>query len=392
VAVVVAVGAALVLAALGLRTHLTPTPSPGGKPALTEAQQAALAQLEQAASSRPTNAMLQQQLSSMYLSAGRESEACQVLQRLCQANPTDLGNWLTLGDLQMKLEHYGAAADAYGHAVALGPHNVTALCALAQADLTRGHSSEVESLVRRAEQSDPRSAVPHFVRGQLLLRSAMADVAIPEFQRAVALQPDYMAGWLALAVASLQAKQWSVTADACRHAARLDPHNSGVLSLWAQASLERGLPQDEAEARRLAEAALRINPQDAGSHYIIGVLELRASHLDAAIGHLEAALQADPSRLDVRTNLLKAYQRAGRSADADHELKVLDAQTEYQRQVDVLIARTQVQPNDARLRLRLGDLYASVGKRRQARVEYERALDLDPKLEPARAALHQLGE
>lgn len=352
---------------------------------------AAVAQLEKAAAAQPFNVPLQRQLAAAYVSLGRLDESERVMERLCRLTPEDSAAWLALGQLQSHQNHLSSAAHSLERAVSLTPHDIPTLCALAQVEIKRGKTRRAEVLINQAQRADPHAGFPYFIRGQLLRRTAMAEVAIPEFQRAVAAEPGNLSGWMALADAQFQIKRLKDAETSCKNALRVDPQNADALSLLAQVKMQRAASGDSEEAARLAEQAIAAHPQDANSHYVLGVLRLRAGNAAEAITHLEAALTFDSSRLDARINLAKAYQRAGRDADAERQLKLLEAGAEYDKKVNALVAQTQARPAEPALHFQLGDLYASVGGRDKAILEYQRTLELDPNYRTAREALQRLG-
>jgi cytochrome c-type biogenesis protein CcmH/NrfG len=377
-------GAVLIVAACFLRARLESRLTP------LEQQKAAIARLEQAAAARPNDAASCYQLAEAYARAGRVADARRSYERLCLLDSHNPQAWLALGTFEQQRGRVGAAAFAYERAVEAAPSNVEPLCALAELELRRNRVERAAQLAERALKLDPRAGCPHLVKGRVLLRSAAPEVAIPYFQRAVELEPDLLPGWVALAGWQLFVKRLDEAEAACAAGLRLDPNNPDLLALLADVKMQRASPVDVEEAARLAERALRAKPDHPEGQYVLGVIALRSNHVPEAIRHLEAALAADGSRLDARSNLVKAYRRAGRQAEAETQLKLLDIGLEYTRKVNVLLIRAQARPRDPDLHWQLAELYRSVGAREKAIREYGRVLELDPKRQSARAALERL--
>ncbi len=355
-----------------------------------EQQRAAVAQIESAAAARPFDAALQRQLVAAYLNAGNLEKAQRVLEHIVSLAPNEAAGWLALGEVQARQNLLNVAAQSFGRAIFLEPKNIQFLCSLAQIEIKRGKTQRAETLIKKAQRLNPRAGFPHFIKGQLLRRTAMAEVAIPEFQRAVELESGNVSGWMALADAQFQVKRLNDAEKSCQKALQIDTNNADILSLLAQVKMQRAATDDFESAMHLAEQALGAQPQHSNSHYVLGVLRLRNGAVEDAITHLEAALAAEPSRLDARINLAKAYQRAGRNAEADQQLKLLETAAEYEKKVGVLVAQTQARPHEASLHFQLGELYASVGGRDKAMLEYQRALDLKPGYSAAIASLKKL--
>ena len=132
------------------------------------------------------------------------------------------------------------------------------------------------------------------------------------------------------------------------------------------------------EATALLGDAIRRAPGLADAHSNLGVALLRAGHAAEATVEFEAALRLAPGHLQARANLAAAHQQlgvvdaqAGRMADAlaHFETAVRDA------------------PDDAAIRYNLGTAYLATGRPREAVIQLEEALRLNPGLTEARANL-----
>jgi len=367
-----------------VRTHL-PLPA---QPSSREA--AALAALERQAANSPSDPQLQYQLGTARAALGQLDGARTAFQRLCQLTPTNPPSWVVLGDFELRAGELRGAEQAYRRAVALTPNDASVLCALAQTLLRRGFAEEAEHLVTAAQRAAPHAGRPHFLRAQLVMRSSATEVALPELRRAVELEPDYLPPWLMLAAACLELRRWADVDLACNGALRVDPGNSQALAVMAQARVLRGAAGDAAEAETLAMRALKANPRHGGAHYVLGLLALRANRVPDAIEHLEAALLAEGTRVDARSNLARAYRLAGRTTEAEQQLKLVAQQTRYRQTVEELVMRAHQSPRDPRIHQQLAELYASVGGREKAISEYEKTVALEPGNQAARTALDRL--
>jgi len=126
--------------------------------------------------------------------------------------------------------------------------------------------------------------------------------------------------------------------------------------------------QDEA-ARRFTDAldsyrrATRFDPSWFEAQYNCGVMAYRLRDYQFSLGAYEMALAIHPDSLDARYNFALALKAAGYVPDAVDELK------------EILASK----PNDARIHLELGNIYAQ--KLRdvpRAHAEYLKVLQLDP--------------
>lgn len=106
-----------------------------------------------------------------------------------------------------------------------------------------------------------------------------------------------------------------------------------------------------------------------------GFAALQLGHVETAITHLAAAVQANPRESRYRAYYGRALASTGRSQRL--------AETELQ-------AAIRIEPNNTSYRLMLAQLYYELAFYRRARSEIERLLELDPNHGPARALLEKL--
>ena len=67
---------------------------------------------------------------------------------------------------------------------------------------------------------------------------------------------------------------------------------------------------------------LAAHPDHAQAQYQLGKELLDTGNVDEAVPHLEAAARLDPEKDYIHYQLQAAYRKAGRTADADKELKI----------------------------------------------------------------------
>lgn len=126
--------------------------------------------------------------------------------------------------------------------------------------------------------------------------------------------------------------------------------------------------EDEA-ARQFTDAldsyrqAARLDPSWFQAQYNCGVMAYRLRDYQFSLQAYEMALAIEPDSLDARYNFALALKAAGYVPDAVEQLKIILAS----------------HPNDARVHLELGNLYAQrLGDVPRARAEYLEVLRLDP--------------
>ena len=134
--------------------------------------------------------------------------------------------------------------------------------------------------------TSPRNPVGHFARGQLLRALGQFDAAIPDYERAVALDRNWVA-----AIAAL---------GQCKFLA---------------GAIEEAIPAQE--------QAIRLSPRDPrlpNWYWRIGMVHLLKARLDDAISWLEKARSANPRLAGPRAWLASAYALAGNGEGAATEL------------------------------------------------------------------------
>jgi tetratricopeptide (TPR) repeat protein len=149
------------------------------------------------------------------------------------------------------------------------------------ADVTRA-----EGLAGQALAASPRSPLAHFAKGQVLRAQRRFEEAIPEYEAAVALNPNWVNALHAL----------------------------GQCKLYT-GSIEETIP--------LVEQAIRLSPRDPqlGIWYNqIGVVRLIQSHTEEAVTCLEKARNHIPTHSAVRGYLAAAYALRGEIERAAAEL------------------------------------------------------------------------
>ncbi|MGH9602925.1 MAG: tetratricopeptide repeat protein [Terriglobales bacterium] len=193
-----------------------------------------------------------------------------------------------------------------------------------------------EQAATRRLESNPRDAQALDERGIARLRLGKPEGAIADLERAVELDPASPNLWANLAFVLLKAGR---------------------------------VP----EAMTNARVALRLKPDHSGAHFYLGrgLVETGGS-LPEAIEHLRIAAEANPEDPEVNLELFNAYRSQGDTPSAFTQLRAL---------------RGIFPPNDARVFYCDALLQADLGNLDAAIRRFQRALELDPQLDPVRLDL-----
>jgi Flp pilus assembly protein TadD len=241
-------------------------------------------------------------------------------------------------------------------AVRLSPDNAKYLLALGVALADVDKRGAVKTL-REALQHGANDAEAHYDLALALANDGDEAAAIEEFKRALELNPKHASALRGLGVALM-------------HQSKFD------------------------ESAAVLRSALDAAPSDAEAANNLGEVQLRLKDVSGAIQTLERAIQLNPSLIKAHANLAQAYQRAGRSTDAQHESRRVAALTAEQRNrgramvlvdsakhqtgaeaISTLRQAIDASPNFADAHFQLGLLIRDPG---EAIAEFRRVLSLDP--------------
>jgi tetratricopeptide (TPR) repeat protein len=116
--------------------------------------------------------------------------------------------------------------------------------------------------------------------------------AMESIERAIAISPDYADAWVNLGARHIAMGRYRQAIVETRHAIDLAGPSTMTFCNIAYAQSSLGL---QAEARQSAEEALRLKPDDARAHYILGLI-LYMSHApnQEAVRHLQLAAPTIP--------------------------------------------------------------------------------------------------
>jgi adenylate cyclase len=192
-------------------------------------------------------------------------------------------------------EKFAETARLYAQALALDPHSVEAQSQLANmlavragnqwSDSPAADFSRAEELVGQALAAAPRDWLAHFAKGAVLRWQGRCEDAIPEFETALALNPN----WL----------------------------NSLDQLAWCKL-----LTGSIGEAIPLEEQIIRLSPRDPyiyNFYFMIGLVHLLQSRTDEAVAWFEKARSANPG-LPPHGYLASAYALKGETERAAAEL------------------------------------------------------------------------
>jgi len=301
-------------------------------------------------------------------------------------------------------DNYSLLSDA----VLKSPNSYVVQAQLASAEYDRGELDPAIEHILNALQLNPNYTLGQLNAAWYLTDKGQYDAAIPHLQEAIRLYPDYLISWVNLAKVYTLQHDWQHAREAYEHASTLDPNQSAYLLQLAalaasnqrseaafselQSAADRA-PNDFAAWIRLGDAsgqahqwqraanafqhAAKLQPANVLVLDKWGISLQRAGDSAHAVEVLQRALQLQPDSLVMRQSLASALASANRLADSNSQLhKILQLDPNWEHADQVHFA--------------LGANFERSGATASATEEYQRALALNPALDPARQRLAAL--
>ena len=207
-------------------------------------------------------------------------------------------------------------------------------------------------------------------------RTELLDSAINEFDRAIELSPDSVAGYRFLSEAYTEKGELELAELTWRHAAEQNPDKGWPLVELAVHIIER---QQIEEAYEFAQQGFVLSPNDLAVHAALIRLyrhrhgaSLPIELISNAIGHLEMTLSSSP---DVNPQFLQTLNR--------YDILLGNLVSEYQTRGDSyaeeqLNAAWLSEPNSLAISSRMAQHLVSNGKEQEATSVFETVLEIDP--------------
>jgi len=240
------------------------------------------------------------------------------------------------------------------------------------------------------------NALAHLNLGVFLYQNGQADDAITEYQKALAINPNYTndaSFYIDLGSALIQIGKLDEAITLFQRAVQINPNNEDAGNNLGNALLQKG-KLDEAIAR--FQQLLKIDPNNALAHYNLGCALLRNGALDQAMPQFQAAVQIDPDYAPAQDNLGEALIQKGKVDEGILHLRQalkIDPANVYafnhlgnalllEGKVDEAILNFQkalkIDPASARTRNNLGNAFLQKGAVDQAISQFQQAVQISP--------------
>jgi Flp pilus assembly protein TadD len=171
------------------------------------------------------------------------------------------------------------------------------------------HTGDFAAALRHAQRSlelRPQGYRAYNTMAMALEGLGQVDEAIENYRRAISLDPNTREAYLNLAGALHARGDLDGAEQVLREAMKAHPEYGGPWHNLAVVQLARN---QLAAAMVSGQQALRRDPYNADTHYLMGILLLRANNRDQAIAHLTAAVQLNPQHDRARQELRRLLPR-----------------------------------------------------------------------------------
>jgi tetratricopeptide (TPR) repeat protein len=159
-------------------------------------------------------------------------------------------------------------------------------------------------------------ALKAFQRGQALNNQGLAAEAIPYFQRAVELDPNFASAYMFLGVAYNNTGQMGLRNEASAKAFSLVDHVSERERLFITGYYYRNVTQEWDKSTEALQLLVRSFPRFVGGHHLLGInYQIKGEYEKALEQHLENAL-VDPTEANFQAVLMEDYIALDRFEEA----------------------------------------------------------------------------
>ena len=294
-----------------------------------------------------------------YLNDERYSEAVTAFQNAITLDSDFATAHYNLGLAYLKMEAYPRAVPSLEKTVALDPnhkaaHHTLALAYLGQQELGKARDAAREALKVDAnyqparsllEAIDPSFTPPpspstqdiqdatspeteqavtpqpdaksrqqmHYELGTAYLDSKMHAEAIAEFQKAIDIDPDFVAAYMSLGTIYLEMGQFDDAENAAKAALRIDADSQSARQLLDGIEQARPVRPEPEPAKQTPTPT---DPSDTKQDLERGLVFLNSRQYTQAAAAFKRVLKADPSSIEAHFGLGQAYLEIGAFEDA----------------------------------------------------------------------------
>ena len=260
------------------------------------------------------------QMAKLFYEHARVPEARQLLLKLEANGVVSASLQALLGNCYESERQPGLALQAYHRALQADPTRIDYYEDLIALLLYLRKTDEALAEVNRAIGVAPNDARPWVWKGNVELRRNSAKDAMDSYQRAAKL--DSSNADAALGIATIYFVTGQSDEAIAQYKAGISRFPGDARFYVACAEMFVGSPDSlklQAQAESLLRQAIKLTPQSAEAHYLLGQLALQEGRLQESLDELTRSVRLDPDRSKSHFALAVLYRRMGRADDAAKE-------------------------------------------------------------------------
>ena len=328
--------------------------------------------------------------------AGKDNEAEAAWKALLPSQPNNPEPYAHLGLINARQQNFKDAVPLYRKALALNP-NVPGLrlnlaLALFKSGQMEAAIPEFEALLKSARPSSPEAERYSILLGMSHYGVAHYAEAVPLLQKAAVQDPQNLPLRLALAHSCLWSKQYQCVMDVYKQILSLNAASAEADMLAGEALDEM---KDNEGSTKMFRAAAQANPKEPNVHFGLGYLLWTQKQYPEAATEFNAELANDPMHAQSMLYLGDTYLQLNNAAEAQPllekaaaldstlwlaflDLGIIDSDAGRNDQALSELQRAEkLKGDDVNVHWRLGRLYRSLGRKDEAKVEFDKASKLN---------------
>ncbi|HTX77106.1 MAG TPA: tetratricopeptide repeat protein [Terracidiphilus sp.] len=327
---------------------------------------------------------------------GKIPEAEAAWRAYLKTHPGSPEPYAQLGVLEARQGHYKEAIPLYRKALAMKP-DVPGLrlnlgLALFKDGQLKESIPEFEELLKHVQAGSPEAQRLNILIGMAHYGVAQYPQAVPYLKTAAANDASNLPLRLTLAQSCLWSRQYQCVMDVYREILNLNAESAEADMLAGEALDEM---KDNAGSTKMFRAAVAANPKEPNAHFGLGYLLWTQKQYPEAATQFQAELANDPSHAqsmlylgdtelqlnkpdDARPWLEKAVKQEPSLWLGDLDLGIIDSDAGHNEDAlrELEIAE-KLQPTDVNVHWRLARLYRVMGRKDEAKAEFDKASTLN---------------
>jgi tetratricopeptide (TPR) repeat protein len=327
---------------------------------------------------------------------GKNPEAEAAWRAYLKEHPTDPEPYAQLGLLEARQEHYKEAVPLYRKALAMNPHvqglRLNLGLALFKLGDLKAALPEFTQSLNEVGEGSPEAHRLTILIGMSHYGLAEYAQAVPFLKEAAATDQQSLPLRLALAHSCLWSKQYPCVMDVYREIVTLNSESAEADMLAGEALDEM---KDNEGSIKMFRAAVAANPREPNVHFGLGYLLWTQKIYPEAAQEFKSELANDPQHVQSLVYLGDSEIQLNQPADAkptlEKAVRLDPAQPLAHLDLGVLLSDAgdnegalreltlaeKLNPNDVNVHWRLGRLYRTMGRKDEAKAEFDKASTLN---------------